>query len=151
MRYLSPTTAWMLAVTLVSWSFAQDVPGPEQAATALTQAWVEGWNNGNLDSVAALYTEDADLLGSTGEMVEGREAIESYLNELSSGPLSGTTISVGEAEVRCFSDSTCVSDSSYEFSGDSTLSGLTTIVLVKQNDEWRIAAHRSRVPVTQEQ
>ncbi len=145
MRYLLKVGTLLCAATLASSSFAQDTP--EDASAALAQKWIEGWNNGDMASVAALYTEDGDLLGSSGHMARGRAEIESYLTELKAGALAGATLSIGEPEIRCVSENTCVSDNTYELSGGTTLSGLTTIVMVKQEGTWLIGAHRSRVPI----
>lgn len=145
MRYALRFAAVLCAAMLASPSFAQGTP--EEASAALTQKWIDGWANGDMAAIAALYTEDGDLLGSSGSRASGRTEIESYLTELKGGPLGESTLSVGEADIRCVSDNVCISDSTYEFSGETTLSGLTTIVMVNQGGEWLIAAHRSRVPV----
>lgn len=146
MRYVLKVGTLLFATTLASSSFAQDTP--EGASATLAQKWIEGWNNGDIASVAALYTEDGDLLGSSGQMSRGRAEIESYLTDLKEGALAGATLSIGEQEIHCVSENTCVSDNTYELSGETTLSGLTTIVMVKQEGgAWLIGAHRSRVPV----
>ncbi len=146
MRYVLKVGTLLCAAMLASSSFAQDTP--EDASAALAQKWIEGWNNGDIASIAGLYTEDGDLLGSSGQMSRGRAEIESYLTELKTGALAGATLSLGEPEIRCVSENTCVIDNTYELSGETTMSGLTTLVLVRQEGgAWLIGAHRSRVPI----
>jgi uncharacterized protein (TIGR02246 family) len=147
MQYSIRIGTLLCVAMLASMTFAQQTP--EEASAALTQKWIDAWAKGDTAAISDLYTEDADLLGSNGKMVSGRSEIEAYLNELKAGPFAGTTLSVGEADMRCISETTCISDSSYTFSGgEPEMSGLTTIVMVNQGGEWRIAAHRSRVPVS---
>lgn len=145
MRRTLKTGIFLGVALIASWSFAQDTP--EEAYASLAERWVQDWNDGDMAAIAALYTEDGDVMGANGQMASGRAEIESYLSELKAGPLAGTTLSVGEATIDCVTENTCITDNSYEFSGAAPSSGLTTIVMTKQGDQWLIAAHRSRVPI----
>jgi uncharacterized protein (TIGR02246 family) len=55
-------------------AFAQDKTTIEK----LNDAWTAAFNKGDAATVAAMYTEDADVLPPGGEMVKGRAAIEAF-------------------------------------------------------------------------
>lgn len=50
----------------------------QEEIAARSQQLVEAVNTGDLEAVAALYTEDAWLLPPNAELIEGREAIRDF-------------------------------------------------------------------------
>ena len=64
--------------TLIS-AFAQQATGPTQQIENQRQQWQERYNQGNTAGVAELYTEDATLYDGTGQVAQGRQAIQENL------------------------------------------------------------------------
>ena len=50
-----------------------------EVAADLVEAWVAGWNADDPVGVAAVFTEDGVLLDPLNQVIEGRDAIESYV------------------------------------------------------------------------
>ena len=50
-----------------------------EVAADLVEAWVAGWNADDPGEVAAVFTEDGVLLDPLNQVIEGRDAIESYV------------------------------------------------------------------------
>lgn len=47
----------------------------ESAIQAATEAWISAWEQGDADTLADLYEQDAMYAANTGEVLEGRDAI----------------------------------------------------------------------------
>jgi uncharacterized protein (TIGR02246 family) len=140
--------ALALAVGLVPAAGAQE----EDAVNAVAAAWADAWNGGDMDALGALYAEDADYVNFFGEKVTGRAAIQAGFAEIQSTVYKGTKISIESAALTFVKPDVAVSDTNWKLThvpaGAPAVptAGQSTAVLVKQDGEWRIAAHRSRVP-----
>jgi uncharacterized protein (TIGR02246 family) len=89
---------WRILI-LVGWlslgaapAFAQDKATIEK----LNDVWTAAFNKGDAAAVAALYTEDADVLPPGAEMVKGRAAIEAFWRQAAQqmGDAKLTTVDV---------------------------------------------------------
>ena len=126
--------------------------GDEDAVKALTAAWAEGWNTGDMDAIGALYAEDSDYVNFFGETVSGRSAIQAAFAEINSTVYQGTKISIEPAALTFVKPDVAVSDTTWEITGlpagapEVPTAGQSTAVMVKQDGAWKIVAHRSRVP-----
>lgn len=54
---------------------AGESPAAETAIQAATEAWISAWEQGDADTLANLYEEDAMYAANTGEVLEGRGGI----------------------------------------------------------------------------
>jgi uncharacterized protein (TIGR02246 family) len=106
---------------------------------ALLAAWIEAFNRHDLDTHAALYTQDACLFGSIPDLLVGRPAIRGYFSRRGPGvhvrrypmphivPLGSDAVATA-AHVD-FAD------------GEMLVPYRVTWVLVKVEGNWRIAQH----------
>lgn len=106
---------------------------------ALHKRWCEVFNSHDLDSHAALYTEDAMLFGSIPELVVGRAAIKAYFGG------RGPKVHVAQynfPRVVMLSDTLAATAAHVDFAdGETPMPYRVTWMLVKQDGNWRIAQH----------
>ncbi len=69
---------------------AQPTAQESSALAERAEAWQEAFNAGDIEAVAALYTEDARMLPPNGPMGTGRQAVRTDLQGLLDAGLSGT-------------------------------------------------------------
>jgi uncharacterized protein (TIGR02246 family) len=149
MRYWIATIA-VVALGLGTAAVAQD----EDAVNAIATQWAEAWNAGDMDTVGALYTEDSDYVDAFGEAVKGKAEIQAGLTEMHSTVYEGTKLSVETTAVQFVKPDVAISDTVWEFTDVPTVEGVSapakgqsTVVLVKEGEAWKIAVHRTRIPV----
>jgi uncharacterized protein (TIGR02246 family) len=101
--------------------------------------WIEAFNSHDLDTHAALYTEDAMLFGSIPELVVGRAAIKAYFGG------RGPNVHVAHypfPDVVTIRDDVAATAAHVDFAdGDTPMPYRVTWMLVKQDGHWRIAQH----------
>ncbi|MGD8895391.1 MAG: SgcJ/EcaC family oxidoreductase [Acidobacteriota bacterium] len=131
---------------------AQETTDEEAALKAVGSQWADAWNAGDMTAVGALYAEDADYVNFFGQSFKGREQIEASFAEVHEGVYKGSKISIETTAVRLVKPDVAISDSAWEMTGLPEVEGpampskgLSTAVMVKQDGEWKIAAHRTRV------
>ncbi|MFQ5792180.1 MAG: SgcJ/EcaC family oxidoreductase, partial [Acidobacteriota bacterium] len=90
---------WMSVLALAAPALAQGTEA-EEAIETMIQGWAGAWNNGDIPSIAELYTADADYISFTGEVVKGREEIEKAFAELNSGPYKGSKVTLQRTSIR---------------------------------------------------
>lgn len=87
MRGLCLATLLLMFVTVAcAPPAAQD--SPELLANA--EAWEQSLNSGDIDSIAALYAEDARLLPPNAEMAQGLDAVRAAFGEMIDAGLTGS-------------------------------------------------------------
>ena len=134
MRRIALATAFCLAMTTPI--LAQDQAAIQQMA----DKFVETFNAGDIEGLAAMYTEDAYLLPAEAEMVQGRDNIQSFFQGASDqlSDLKLTTVDVkplGDNAVREIGTVTgkMKGDQPQEFKGK------YVVIWEKVGDEWKIA------------
>lgn len=154
------TKTILLAATLLlaAASFAQSQATPpveerpcinsaDSAALAqIVTQWIDGYNSGDPDKVAALYAEDATYLTQhfAGGILEGRPKIRAYFKK-------GTDAKFHVDRIDVLS-TTCVGDFAYTITRyESTNAGqkafgVNLVVLRKIKGKWLIVAHEAAVP-----
>ncbi|HWV23009.1 MAG TPA: SgcJ/EcaC family oxidoreductase, partial [Thermomicrobiales bacterium] len=104
------------------------------------------------DAGAAVYTENAEWLNAFGDWVQGRENIRAKLTELFASDefAAGTIVGQPSGSVTVLTDSTAVGWTYQEIEDQQVAGSDETIplrknhslaVLVKEGDQWLIAAH----------
>jgi len=126
--------------------------GDEDGVKAIGTAWAEAWNAGDMDAVAALYAEGADYVNFFGDAFNGVPAIQAAFAEINSTVYKGSKIEIETVAVSFIKPDVAISDSEWKLTGIPAeapplpTAGQSTVVVVKQGDAWKIAAHRARVP-----
>ncbi len=77
-------------------------PVPEAFPQEAADAWLERYLANDAAGVAALYTEDAQLLPPDAEIVEGRAAIQEFIAR--TNPPGGPTLEIATVETLMFGD-----------------------------------------------
>ena len=138
----------VLAVALAPAASGED----EDGVKAIGTAWAEAWNAGDMDAVAALYAEGADYVNFFGDTFAGVPAIKAAFAEINSDAYKGSKIEIETVAVSFIKEDVAISDSNWKLTGvpdgapPLPTAGQSTVVVVKQGEAWRIAAHRARVP-----
>jgi uncharacterized protein (TIGR02246 family) len=132
---------------------AQGTDGEEAAIQAVGERWTKAWDAGDVAAVTALYAADADYVDVYGRRAVGRPAIQTALAELTAGPYHGSHLELETVSTRFITPTLVVGDSRWELTlvpateGEAPpTKGLSTVVFVKQGLDWKIVAHRTRVP-----
>ena len=125
------------------WRRAYD--SPDGAVGALSR-WSAAYTANDVEAVVASYWPDALVLGTVSPvMSEGSAAIRAYFSPIQN---SGNRNVIGERRTFVLSDSAIVIAGFYEFTrikegvpvpGPSRF----TMLMVKRDDEWKIAHHHS--------
>ncbi len=124
--------------------------GPADEANALLDRWVAAFNANDPSAVAALYTADAILLGTSSPVIsQGSGQILDYFARL---PKSGDQVRISERHILVLNDTAAVGTGFYEYElvqgGRAVLAPARfTMVMVKRGDQWLIAhEHSSQRP-----
>jgi len=132
---------------------AQGTDGEEAAIRAVGEKWKQAWDAGDMAAVAALYAADADYVDVYGRRAVGRPATQKALGELVAGPYHGSHLELETVSTRFITPTLVIADSRWELTdvpatkGETPpTKGLSTVVFVKQGLDWKIVAHRNRVP-----
>ncbi len=92
---------WLAAAGLSSAACAP-APVPEAFPQEVADAWVERYELHDAAGLAALYTEDAQLLPPDAEIVSGRAAIQEFFAR--ENPPGSAGIEIATIETRVFGD-----------------------------------------------
>jgi uncharacterized protein (TIGR02246 family) len=149
-KRMAVLAALVLAAGFAAVVVAQEASGDEEAVRALADQWQDAWNAGDMDAIGALYTDDADYVNVFGESAKGREEIQASFSETSTA-YKGAKISIETTSVQFIEPDVAVSDSVWEMTGlpegtEAPSKGQSTAVVVKKDGDWKIVAHRARVP-----
>lgn len=121
-------------------AFATTVHSPDEAAVkAVTERWGATFGKGDLKTISLLYTDDAKLLPPNDKAVSGRAAILDYF-EKNLRPALPASIRFSHYEIYGGGNAaTSVSEMEMrDGKGHIVERGKQTIVLVKENGEWKI-------------
>ena len=121
--------------------------GDEAAVRGVVARYVAAREHRDEKAIAALFTEDADQLVSSGEWRKGRAQV--VRGTLASSQSTGGTRTITVESVRFLSPDIALADGRYEIAGMSsgaTRRMWTTLILKHTRDGWRIAAIRNMLP-----
>ncbi len=131
----------------------QESETEEEAIAAIVQQYVDAWNRGDLDAIAALYSEDAKLIDMTGEVASGREAIRESIAKIRE-KYEGGTLTAEQTAVRFVKPEIAVVDGKWSLSGVAPpeqgeplpTEGLFTLVQQKIDGKWLVVVEESKTP-----
>jgi uncharacterized protein (TIGR02246 family) len=119
--------------------------GVEAAVRDVVARYMAARDSRDARALEQLFTSDADQHTTAGEWRRGRGAVVPGSIESSTRNAGTRTIRV--ESVRFVTPDVAIADGPYEIaSAAGTRRMWTTIVVVRQGDEWRIAAIRNMVP-----
>jgi uncharacterized protein (TIGR02246 family) len=136
----------LLTAAILGPLFAQ--PAQDEAAVkAVVARYVDARERRDAAATAALFTEDADQLVSSGEWRKGRDAV--VRGTMASSQASGGRRTITVESVRFVAPGVAIADGRYEIAGIAgaqTRRMWSTFVITRGSDGWRIAAIRNMLP-----
>lgn len=121
----------------------------EAAIRSLYQQLMDGWNTASGDAFAAPFEEDCDLVGFDGTHIKGRQEIASFHQHLFDMFLKGSRLVGKVRSVRFLISNVAVMHAvgGTVMAGQSDLdperNSIQTLVAVKRNGKWRLAAFQN--------
>lgn len=115
----------------------------EQAVRKVVTDFVEAINQLDMESLGALFTEDADFVVITGNHLKGREEITTYHSGLLGRSFKGSHLDVTSATVRFLRPDVAIARVGTKRTDDDGTEMRTScpmFVLVRERQEWLIAA-----------
>ena len=120
---------------------------PSQAdVQKISNAFTTAVSKGDGAAAAALFTKDGDYVSSTGRSAQGPAEIERLVKEQAAAAFKGMTFTTTVGAVRSISGDVAIGNGTFESTGATPRKGHSTMVLVRQAGEWKIAALRAMVP-----
>ena len=86
--------------------------GDEEALAQMAQDWVAAWGAGDVDTIAAMYTDDAMFTNADGSRASGVADIKAAFAAVME-QASGSTLTLGESTMTCVDDGICMTDGSW--------------------------------------
>jgi uncharacterized protein (TIGR02246 family) len=121
-------------------------PRDESEVRDVVKAYVDARERADAAAIAALFTEDADQLTSSGEWRKGRDAL--VRGTLASSKANAGTRTIAIETVRFPASGLAIADGTYTIAGGQSgaRNMRTSFVFVKVGSAWRIAAIRNMMP-----
>jgi ketosteroid isomerase-like protein len=123
-----------------------DCKAIDTVARQIADQWKDGYNSGNADQVAALYTEDAYYLTQhfvTG-IIHGQANIRAYIQRGVDAKYHVDSIEILATD--CSADMAYSIDRYESTNSGQKAFGVNIVVIKKFADGWRIVAHEAAVP-----
>jgi uncharacterized protein (TIGR02246 family) len=153
MRLLATIVACavMAGAAAPAWAQYAVKPNPggkdEAAVRAVVKRYMEAREARDAKALAALFTEDADQLTSSGEWRRGRDQV--VQGGLRSSLSASGTRTIDVHWVRFPADGVAIADGPYEIAGAAggeNRKMWTSFVMTRGEDGWRISAIRNMLP-----
>ena len=138
-----------LGVQFVAAAAAQSKSGDEAAVRELVANYVAARDRGDAAAVAAVFTENADQLTSSGEWRRGRAALVTGTLASSKANSGSRTITI--KTVRFPAADVAIADGEYVIGATASAQARnmwTSFVMIRSGGRWRIDAIRNMLPAT---
>jgi uncharacterized protein (TIGR02246 family) len=147
MRYSLALALALIVLLTPSLGLAQGA-ADEQAIRRVIQQYDQARTKGDWKAAAMLFTSDGTTLTSSGEWRRGRAQVEKLGAATGTTAYKGGTFTSTVESVRVLAPTVALADSRFQIANISGGSrrGHSAYVLVKEGDQWRIAAAQSMVP-----
>lgn len=109
---------------------------------ALLQQYQSAWNKGDAKSLAALYTQNAVRMQTTGAPLMGRAAIEKYFADSFAGAWKGTTLTLKAGATQRLNADVRIQEGTFEVSGGTGAPqrGRYLNTVVRDGGQWKLAS-----------
>ena len=129
--------------------------GDDAAIRKVHTDFEAAWNRHDAAAMAAMWSEDGDLINPEGRTGKGRAEVQKIFVEEQSGGFKSTTFRHTINSVRNVAPTVAVVEASYEIAnatppaagGPTTLKGFYQSVMVKKGGKWWIASAMAMAPV----
>jgi uncharacterized protein (TIGR02246 family) len=121
----------------------------QQSVRALYQQFMDAWNQGDGAALAAVFTDDGDLVGFDGTHLRGRVVIEEFQQKLFDKYLKGTRLTGAVNGVRFLHANTAVMHAiggtimKRKTKPARARESIQTLVATRTDDGWRLAAFQN--------
>jgi len=110
----------------------------------------QAWSKGDAPLFASCFTEDSDYVSFQGEHLEGKEANEEAHQKLFNSFLKNSTLLGDIQKIKFINEGVavvhCLTGVKTQWQQTADKNKINTIVVVKQNGEWKISAfHNTRI------
>jgi uncharacterized protein (TIGR02246 family) len=139
----------VLGAQFVTAALAQSKGGDEAAVRAVVANYVSARDRADAAAVAAVFTEHADQLTSSGEWRRGREALVRGTLASSKANSGARTITI--KTVRFPAADVAIADGEYVIGATPTAQARnmwTSFVMIRSGGRWQIDAIRNMLPAT---
>ena len=112
--------------------------GPNEDAVAARATWEQTFNSGDADKIAALYTRDAMMFGSTAPLFTGTDGVRTYFSKLP----AGIKVKMGDQQAIPHGPDLLFSSGFADFTlaNGTVLPYRLTLALVKVDGKWLVAS-----------
>ena len=122
----------------------------EQGVRGVIDHLISAWNRHDAAAAAAVMTADVDMVAPPGFLAQGRARIEADSPAMFNTLYKGSHESATSDRIRFLRPDVALVDGTFiivgpNFPGDAR--GLQTVVLVKDQRHWAIAAFRRMIPI----
>lgn len=140
---MRPLMAWSLIGLLAAPVAAQSSDSTEAAIRAAIGTYVSAYNAGDVEGVLGHWADDAEYLLSTGERVQGREALRAVFAEALAEE-NRATIEVLDPHIRVLSDTVATEEGAARITrpGEEVEETSYLAIYVKQGDAWKLTTVR---------
>lgn len=150
MRMLYSSILLAISSFAIAWGSPPTPPTADQEEVAtLVTHFVHYWNLHDPQGIASLWLEDGDLIKADGTWARGRSEVEKLFVEEQAGLMRNSSLHLAIQNARMFSNDTAWIDLNgiilnINDTPDTsrTFEHHVIFLLVKQNQQWRIAAVR---------
>ena len=125
-----------------------DRPEDEKAIKQVAETFTRAFNAGDAKAVAALYTDDAELIDEYGERIQGRPAIQDFYSALFN-ERKGATIEISLASLRFLGPDVAKENGQTRVNpsgGEPATYRDYTVLYVKQGGRWLYSSVREEHP-----
>jgi uncharacterized protein (TIGR02246 family) len=112
----------------------------DPALEQLAKDYERAFNNGDVKSLVALYTDGAFRLGPNNQVMQGRAAIQEFYTAGFSGPTKPGTLAVRPGRTQMVTPDVAVLEGTYELAGTPATRGIYILTAVRQGGQWKIAS-----------
>jgi uncharacterized protein (TIGR02246 family) len=112
-------------------------------------------NSHNAQDMAGFFNDNADLIGANGIVATGRDAIRNSLDREHSSVYRNSVAQRWTDSIRILRDDVAIVNGHFEVTGTRSTAtdrplapkrGLFTLILTREQSEWRIDCYRSMIP-----
>jgi len=123
----------------------------ESAIQAVVGAFKDAWNQHDVPTLAALFTEQGDFVNGIGVWAQGREAFQEAMTRYHTTMFRSTHLEPTVAGIRFIRPDVAIVHATWSMTGERGINdrpiadrtGLITMVMAQEGDGWKIAAFQN--------